>query len=210
MSDKYLANGVKARADGMGGQSFSNLHRERLNHKHLMQDFDAFVGFEVVLKKAENNFFIEYEPDSYENRMMPTRRFAIVAMFDQKNSLATARHDGSKLSKDLYCDVARKLSFFQPIPPRFFWVIGPYELQEVGINTGLETGSLIRLTPSNSWDSYWTELGLTQARAQLKSFLVNPPQHGIVKRPDGKVAFYWFGKQVSADEFNRRLQSTQS
>lgn len=58
----------------------------------------------------------------------------------------------------------------QPIPPRFFYVIGgqepPWLMIEVDINTGVEVGARVELKNSN-FKTVWESLGLGQARNVL-------------------------------------------
>ena len=164
-----LSNGVKVRVDGKG-DAWSNAHRIQLGNDALMQDLDAVFGFTAFGHNTGERLFLEYVPDSWENRCNSMRNFGIVALFDRKASIGAAFSNKNALSSNFYRFLCRTVAMAQPIPPRFFYVIGgqepPWLMIEVDINTGLEVGARVELKNSN-FKTVWESLGLGQARNVL-------------------------------------------
>ena len=165
-----LANGVLARADG-GGDAWAAEHRRALPHQCLMQDLDAVVGAMVFGTNGVDRLFTEYVPDGYEHRNSLIRRFGVVALFDRKQTMQ-ACVDSVSLSFYLY--LAQTLSAVQPIPARFFFVVGkeaPWTMIEIDTATGERVGTT-RMAGSD-WVATWERLGLFDARKSLDAWLRN-------------------------------------
>jgi hypothetical protein len=170
-----LANGVRIRVDGQG-DPWANAHREALGNKFYLQDIDALFGMEVFGANTGDRLFLEYEPDSYENKANVIREFAMVAMFDRKSTLPWARSPQCCLSRGVYLWMCRALRAQQPKAPKFFLVVGrdspPWQMVEIDIDTGDEINEPMSID-ADSFQRVWQQLGLTQLRKDLRRF-VNP------------------------------------
>ena len=163
-----LSNGVRARSDG-GGDTWAGEHRRALPNQCWMQDVDAVVGGMVFGTNGVDRLFTEYVPDSYKHSNDLIRRFGYVALFDRKQTVH-ACEDG--VSTACYLDMARKLSLGQPIPVRFFFVVGkdaPWTMIEIDVTTGERIGTT-ELAGSD-WVGAWERLGLLEARKSLSAWL---------------------------------------
>jgi len=163
-------NGVRIRADGKG-DGWANAHRHELPERFHFNDFDGLIGKLTFAQNGQDTLFAEYVCDSYKNRDKTIRQFGYVALFDRKRSDFAANN--SVLSTAVYLDACRKLSFGQPFPCRFFYVIGPNDgpwiLSEKDINTGdtLADSNLC----DGEWEQLWMALGLTASRNALEKWL---------------------------------------
>lgn len=164
-----LSNGVKVRVDGRG-DSWANEHRHQLGNEALMQDLDAMFGFTAFGHNTGERLFLEYVPDSFQNRCSSMRNFGVVALFDRKSTENAAFSSKNALSSNFYRFLCRTIATVQPIPPRFFFVIGgqepPWMMIEVDICTGQETGNRVEVNSSN-FRTLWESLGLGCARKVL-------------------------------------------
>ncbi|NCC85188.1 MAG: hypothetical protein EOM03_13835 [Clostridia bacterium] len=164
-----LSNGVKVRMDGKG-DAWSNAHRDQLGNNAFMQDLDAMFGFAAFGHNTGERLFLEYVPDSWENRHNSMRTFGVVALFDRKASLGAAFSGKNALSSNFYRFLCRLIASAQPIPPRFFYVIGgqepPWTMVDVDICNGQEIGNRVELTSAN-FKTMWESLGLGSARNVL-------------------------------------------
>lgn len=167
-----MANGVKTRSDGKGDE-WARAHRS-LGRGNQMHDVDALFGAHVFGHNTGEKLFLEYEPDHYEKRMNAVRSFAVVAMFDRKTSEAAAFGQENKLSRDLYLWQCRVFATAQPIPPRFFIVVGgqepPWTMHELCINTGERLGHPVDVD-GRSFSAVWNRLGLTRLRSELRRWV---------------------------------------
>ena len=166
-----LANGVLARADG-GGDTWADEHRRALPHQCLMQDLDAVVGAMAFGTNGVDRLFTEYVPDGFEHHNEIIRRFGVVALFDRKQTMQ-ACVDSVSLSFYLY--LAQTVSAVQPIPARFFFVVGkdaPWTMIEIDISTGERIGTTEMA--GTDWVATWERIGLLQARQSLSAWLATP------------------------------------
>jgi hypothetical protein len=167
--------GAKPRYDGRG-DAWANYHRHCLPKGCYMTDIDDLLGTFGINGGAR--LFLEYHMETETWRQETGTRalaeplFAYVALFDRKHTLVDA--EKGHLSKSIYLDLARKLSNTQPLPVRFFWVIGnddgPWAMHEVDIATGVVEDDYSYLNHDN-WESAWETLGLMEARATFHKYL---------------------------------------
>lgn len=182
-----LPNGVRPRGDGEG-DGWAGRHRTELGNRNYLSDLDGIMG--IFYHNTGNRLFVEYQPDAFERRHDPVRRFAYVAIIDRKASMDAA--DMNKLSAQMYCDICRKLSEHQPLPCRFFQAVDAgerifgesgeskkqaYVMVEYDIHEGNEVG---RHELLDDMRDLWKVLGLTQARDQLANWLKD---EGITRKP---------------------------
>ena len=172
-----LDNGTLARADGKG-EAWANEHREALGSNYYLQDLDGLFGLNVWGHNTGNRFFLEYVPDSWENKGRVCREFGVVALFDRKSSIETAQHTRNTLSLAFYLYLCRTHRSMQPdsLAPRFFYVCGdddepPWHMYEVDIDTGLRVGAPVELSARGDWMPAWKELGLVALRAALRQYV---------------------------------------
>ena len=164
-----LSNGVRARSDG-GGDTWAGEHRYSLPGQYLMQDLDAVAGVMAFGTRGVDRLFSEFAPDGPEHRGDLVRRFGVVALFDRKTTLRAC--EMSQVSTAFYLYLARTLSSTQPVPVRFFYVVGkaaPWTLVEIDITTGKRIGTTE--LAGEDWDATWECLGLLSAREQLHAWL---------------------------------------
>lgn len=162
--------GVKIRADGQG-DGWANAHRIELPANFYLTDIDGLFGEFTIAQNVANTLFIEYVPDGARGQEVSVS-FAWVACFDRK------RHEGailgSRLSTAFYLDLCRKVSRHQPIPARFFFVVGPdagpWRMKEVDLTTGAVSPASHELH-AGSWLRLYDELGLRSAREELQDWL---------------------------------------
>ena len=169
MEARRLNNGVLARVDG-GGDTWAGEHRQALSNQYFLQDLDAVAGVMAFGTNGVDRLFTEYEPDSYRNHDKLVRKFGVVALFDRKATLPAC--DRSVVSTAFYLHMARTFSLNQPIPVRFFYVVGqqePWTLVEVDITTGERLGTTE--LANGTWRRAWGYLGLLNAREVLRAWL---------------------------------------
>lgn len=164
-----FANGVLARSDG-AGDGWAGEHRRALPAQCLMQDLDAVAGVLTFGTNGVDRLFAEYVPDDYAHRNSLVRKFGVVALFDRKTTVQAC--EVSAVSTAFYLHMARTLSAGQPVPVRFFFVVGqqaPWQLVEVNVETAerMETTELA----GGSWEATWRCLGLVEARKTLQAWL---------------------------------------
>jgi hypothetical protein len=169
-------NGVKVRADG-GGDGWANAHRHNLPHNIYFNDLDCVFGFCAFGHNTANALFYEYVPDAYRNRKSAIRRFGYVALFDRKKTMDAAFNctdPHAKVSLASYLHMCRVLSGAQPVPARFFYVVGantpPWDMVEIDTQSGERTGGdvVIGQNTAVEWNTVWGVLGLLEAREQLR------------------------------------------
>lgn len=169
------ANGVKPRYDKKGDQ-WAAMHRN-LGPTFNMHDVDAVMGHVSFAENTGDRFFLEYVPDSYQNRYDRVRKFGAVAFFDRKSSLEFALSAKNTLSISFYLWLARAAAVEQPVAPLFFFVVGeqrpPWSLHEVDIYTGELTGKSA-MVGAGSWSAMWSNLGICAVRDQLRRW-IDPP-----------------------------------
>jgi len=166
--------GVKERLNG-AGDAWANQHRESLGSHFYLQDVDAMFGTIVFGHNTGERLFLEYVPDSYENRQEKVREFGVVALFDRKSSRDAAFGNHNRVSMALYLWMCRSLSKIQGISrsPKFFFVIGgqspPWQMIEIDIDTGEE----LQMTEINtsSWRSTWQAFGLMRLRDEIARWI---------------------------------------
>lgn len=167
-----MDNGVKIRNDGKG-DAWARAHRG-LGTGFQMHDIDATFGLQVFGANTGEKLFLEYEPDNYENRLKEIRRFAAVALFDRKSTEDAAFGSQNILSRGFYLWQCRVFSTVQPIPPRFFMVIGgqtaPWHMHELDIQTGNHLGDPSTVD-ATSFRQVWEQLGLTQLHRELRNWI---------------------------------------
>ena len=160
--------GVKIRSDGNGDQ-WANQHRDELGSKFYIQDVDGLFGMCSFAQNSGERLFMEYVPDHYRNKSKIIREFAVIAIFDRKQSKHAIQV--SDLSTAFYLHQARLYGRVQPIMPKFFFVVGtesPWTLIELNITTG-ETISECVLD-DGEWLSVWKTLKLTDMRDLLRAW----------------------------------------
>lgn len=171
---RRLGNGVKVRADG-AGDGFALAHRD-LGRGFHMHDIDALFGLEVFGANTGDRLFMEYEPDSYQNRLSLVRRFAVVALFDRKKSVDLARSSYTSLSAAFYLYLCRALGARQPKLPRFFFCCGdhegPWRLLEIDAASGDEIGLAGPPVDGSNIAAVWRQIGLSALRAEMRSWVV--------------------------------------
>jgi hypothetical protein len=164
-----LENGVRARVDG-GGDGWARAHREALGNRFYLQDVDGFVGYLGFGQNCSNRLFVEYQPDAFEHHERLVRCFAFIALFDRKQSWPAPNEN--VLTAAVYLSMCRRLGRGQPVPTRFFEVIGPDEgpwtLRELDIETGDEVGR--HTLRRDEWTQLWDRLGLTASRRELAAW----------------------------------------
>jgi hypothetical protein len=163
-----LQNGVKGRTQS-GGDNWANEHRKALPTANLLQDVDCIVG--TFAQNSGNSLYMEFVPDGYANKGKIIRKFGIVALFDRKESRASAFDN--PLSTALYLHIARTISTQQPTACKFFLVIGresPWTFVELDINTGEPTG-LEAEVKGNDWTTFWDTLGISNVHSKLKQWI---------------------------------------
>lgn len=169
MQDNRLSNGVRRRVDN-SGDVWANEHRQAFGSSSYMQDLDAVMGVITFGINGVSRLFAEYEPDGWENRNSLIRQFGIVALFDRKKT--TRACQVSSVSTAFYLHMARVLSTAQPIPVRFFFVVGeqpPWQLIELDIETGEQRGTTY--VADIGAEAIWDDLGLTATRKALHVWL---------------------------------------
>lgn len=167
-------NGVRVRRDGQG-DLWSNEHREELGNAFYLNDFDAVMGYMAFAKTGAGETFAEYVPDAYANKGKVFRRFATVAIFDRKKSMASVRGILNTVQLAYYLDICRLLADKQPIAPKFFFVVGeaaPWEMVEVDVWTG-ELGRTWCFGKSE-WKQVWNAAGLSEMRRELRRWIESP------------------------------------
>lgn len=171
-ADTRLNNGVRRRMDG-AGDGWANAHRKGLGNRFYLQDMDGVVGHLSFAQNTGDRLFMEYVPDNYENRNSLVRAFGVVALFDRKTTLGAAK--ASRVSTSLYLWLCRVMAEHQPVPPRFFWVIGgqepPWRLVELDVFEGKVFGEqavIQHATSPDHWQAIWRSLGLTRLRQELR------------------------------------------
>lgn len=164
-------NGVRIRQDDQG-DVWAKEHRDELGNQFYMEDLDGFIGTFGFARNGQDTLFAEYQPDGYTNRLKEIRRFALVALFDRKQTRDTALNDKSILTRAFYLWQCRVHAQAQPIAPKFFYVIGkqsPWNLIELDINTA-QVIHQYKLERGN-WVEIWNLSGLVAARRELEKWL---------------------------------------
>lgn len=164
-------NGNKPRLDGKG-DGWANTHREMDKLGGVsgiyMQDLDACFGFYSFGQNTAEKLFMEYVPDSYENRMKSVREFRCVAIFDRKKSEDIAFSRTNLVSLAFHLWLCRKLGEDRLNKPRFFFVYGsnepPWIMQEVDVNTGEPSPAKIVVQDAESMKTVWESFGLAEHR----------------------------------------------
>ena len=164
--------GVKERLNG-AGDAWANQHRESLGSNFYLQDVDAMFGTVVFGHNTGERLFLEYVPDSYENRQNIVREFGVVAVFDRKSSRSAAFGNHNRVSTALYLWMCRTLGKAQSINPKFFFVIGgqspSWEMVEIDIDTGEELRMME--VGTSSWRQIWHALGLLKLRNEIARWI---------------------------------------
>lgn len=169
-----LTNGVKLRGDNQG-DPWANEHREQLGNRFYLQDLDALFGHMTFAQNTGDRLFLEYVPDTYENRLKVKREFYVVAMFDRKATMNAATCPGNTVSTAFYLWLCRSIGANQPERPRFFYVIGtqaPWQMLELDIESGDRVGDPFPIG-DNAMTDVWRRLGLTQLRTRLAMEIAN-------------------------------------
>lgn len=165
--------GVKIRNDKQE-DGWANMHRTELGNDHYLQDVDCMFGGVVFGQNTADRLFLEYIPDNYENRIEIIRSFAVVAMFDRKQTEKWAFSDRNRLSTALYLDICRTIATKQPLPPKFFFVIGkdepPWSMIQIDIYLGEKISEPIILDKIQ-WSKIWESIGLKDLRNSLKNWI---------------------------------------
>lgn len=166
---------VKPRYDGKG-DGWANAHRD-LGPTFNMNDADALMGVVSFAWNTGERLFIEDVPDNYINRYSSIREFAYVALFDRKTNLDFALSNENAVSRAMYLHLCRIISAYQPLPPRFFFVIGgqcpPWEMHEIAIDSSEPKGDAIILPcrDGSIWRSVWETCGLKSLRDELRKWI---------------------------------------
>ena len=168
--------GVRIRRDGRG-DAWAMGHRS-LGPTYNMHDIDALFGCHIFGANTGERLFLEYVPDDYKNREKTLREFAAVAMFDRKTTETAAFSDDNILSIAFYHWQCRCYAKQQPIPPRFFLVIGgqipPWTMIELDIFTdGCNRIGNPVTVDGQRFKEVWDAIGLSSLRTELRSF-INP------------------------------------
>ena len=170
---QYDDIGVRIRNDNAGDE-WATAHRS-LGPTFNMHDIDALVGFMAFGQNTGEKLFLEYVPDAWNNRSKLIRNFAAVAMFDRKATEATAFSEHNRLSVAYYLWLCRCVGGSQPLPPKFFFVVGgkspPWTMIELDISTGERTGVRQEITSTRDWRPLWDAVGLSKIRNQLRAFV---------------------------------------
>ena len=167
--------GVKKRVDGKG-DPWAKAHRDELGKRFVMSDMDGYFGHFGFAANTGDRLFMEYVPDEWRNHDRLIRQFAVVAMFDRKTTEAWAFHSENMLSRAFYLWLCRTLGGLQPVPPRFFYIVGtdapPWQMIELDIETGRVAGR--HNLPTKDWKPLWEAVGLTDMRRSLERLLCKP------------------------------------
>lgn len=164
-------NGVKIRSDG-AGDGWADAHRSELPKCCHFGDFDGIVGKINFVQNGQEKLFVEYVCDPYVNAGKLIRKFGYLALFDRKANERVAFGSQGSLGTAVYLETCRRLSAGQPIPCRFFFVIGtnegPWTIAELDTATGerLNSNEIIE----GQWKDLWTSLGLWVGRQQLEKW----------------------------------------
>lgn len=165
-------NGVKIRYDGKG-DGWANAHREELPRDNYMQDIDCFFGINVAGHNTGDKLFLEYIPDNYDKNRKSVEDFCIVALFDRKFSEEYAFSNKNYTSRKFYLYICNQLSKNQPVPCKFFYVIGnknpPWKMIELSLDEGHKIRE--KYVDSGDWNEIWKELGLVSIKDELVKWL---------------------------------------
>jgi hypothetical protein len=176
--EERLGNGVLARAKS-GGDVWANFHRHRLDSLHLMVDIDCVLGATAIPEIWSDRVFAEMAPDARKNKNSIIREWCLVALFERKRTLHASQIENAVRSASFQLDLCRKYGHFQPVQPRFFFVVGtddPFTMHEVGITTGRSVGVPVVIESlEGHWQRTWNELGLTAAHYELREHLLRKP-----------------------------------
>lgn len=165
-------NGSRRRRDG-AGDSWANEHRIELGRTYYLNDFDAFMGNIAFAKTGAEELFAEYVPDHYRNKGKVIRRFATVALFDRKKSMASVHGIINDVQLAYYLDLCRVIGQTQPYQPRFFFVVGqesPWQMVEVSTENG-ELSKTIHTYGKGEWNRVWEIAGLKAMRDRLRKWV---------------------------------------
>jgi hypothetical protein len=172
VNDKRNDGGVRLRADGKG-DGWAEHHRNQQCQWH-MQDVDGLFAASFFGKRTDDRLFAEYAADNYENRGKIIRRFAMVALFDRKETEPAAFSNENHLSLAVYLHMCRVFRDAQSQGPRFFYVVGgnapPWEMIEMDIDDGTIMRPSTTLD-NGSWEPMWKALGLLELRQALTKWL---------------------------------------
>jgi len=175
MREQRDGNGVRRRVDGQG-DGWAKAHRDGLGATFNMNDVDGLIGMVGFAANTGDRLFMEYVPNNYANRARLIRSFATVGLFDRKSSRDYALSQSNRVALSWYLDLCRRLGQTQPIPPKFFLVIGrdqpPWEMIELDIRTG-DIAAEHTLTDMN-WKEIWQQAGLVALRNELRRW-IDPP-----------------------------------
>jgi hypothetical protein len=170
-------NGVRARHDGLG-DPWADQHRKALGKKFYLQDIDGYFGFVAFCGNTGDKLFMEHQPDDYANKDNSAREFAVVALFDRKQTEHAVTE--SRLSSNFYRWLCRSLQQRQPVGPRFFYVVGgsapPWTMLEMNVTDGREIGR--HTLNSMNWREIWETTGLAEERRLLRQWLLSGDRRG--------------------------------
>jgi len=167
-------NGARARMDGKG-DPWANDHRAALGGGFNMQDVDAYMGMFAFAGNTAEKLFMEFVPDSFENRYNEIREFAVVALFDRKCSREIALSKQFIVTRQFYLWQCRAFARLQPRAPKFFYVTGsgyPWAMIELDIATGAVCNEYVlpRMDAAD-WRAIWQAAGLVRLRDELRTWI---------------------------------------
>lgn len=208
MTEQRLANGVKARHDGAGGP-FGMQHRTEFGQASsglYMLDIDAW---QVALGNSEDSLYAEYVLDPKTNAASTSRRIAYLAMFDVKQCAVTTCQvedatvrtadmratlgEPGKLSRDVYRDIAKKLSAFQPWPCRLFLVQRMSEKSWTMLELDIWRDGAVgvpQVLVTGQWHRAWAYFGLLEYREKLRQWLATPESEPAQVEHVSRIARY--------------------
>lgn len=168
----FTEHGVRPRYDGKG-DGWADAHRRHLGLPFYMQDIDGVFGQTIFAANTADALFIEYEPDSIANRLRLVRQFGLIAFFDRKWSREAAIENSNPVQIAFYLWLCRMFDW-QPIKPRFFFVIGTEVPPWLMIELNTQSGEPVRevlLSAGSLWSDIWEAIGLAPGRRKLREWL---------------------------------------
>jgi hypothetical protein len=97
-----------------------------------------------------------------------------VAVFDRKATEYAALSSKFSLRLAFQLWVCRMFASRQPVPPKFFFVIGnrpPWDMIGVDIETGKESDETTEIQNASDWRRAWNQLGLASIRRELDAWV---------------------------------------
>lgn len=154
-----------------GGDAWALEHRELGSGLH-MTDLDGHLSGALLADAPADRLFMEYACDAYANREKIVRGFAVIALFDRKETASAMESPANMRCLQFHCWLCRQLGRLQPEPPKFFYVIGkcaPWLMLEIDTSTGRPIKSY--RYGVGRWRAVWGEAGLLRSREVLTKWL---------------------------------------